>query len=169
MHTKDYTIKAQYEYENIIRTICRIATKNNIKLIIKLHPYEDDNSEPTIVKEFGSNITVIKNGDIIPLINSCKFMISVGTSVSNVILDAHILKKPVIRIPFGEWFGPRDQYRQPSCHNIELEKFDSILKQLFSDKKFYDTLVDEGSKFVNDCLDNQETVSDDLIKFLKKI
>ena len=62
-------------------------------------------------------------------------MISISTSNSNVILDSHILQKPVIRIPFGEWHGPRDQLRQPSCHNIKLDEFESILKQLFFDKK----------------------------------
>ena len=168
MHVKDYTVKAHKEYEHIIRTVCKIAKQNNKKLIIKLHPYEDDNAESIIAKEIGPNITVIKKGDIIPLINSCRFMVSISTSMSNVILDGHILEKPVIRIPFGEWHGAPDQLRQSSCYNIKLDQFDSTLKKLFSDKNFYDILVNQGSQFVDDCLDNQDVASDNLITFLQK-
>ena len=88
--------------------------------------------------------------------------------MSNVILDGHILEKPVIRIPFGEWHGAPDQLRQSSCYNIKLDQFDSTLKKLFSDKNFYDILVNQGSQFVNDCLDNQDVASDNLITFLQK-
>ena len=93
---------------------------NNKKLIIKLHTYEDDNGEIEIAKEIDPTIQVIKSGEILPLINSSNFMISLGTSPSNVILDAHILKTPVIRIPFAEWNGPQDQLRESSCFNIPL-------------------------------------------------
>tara|TARA_B110001454_G_scaffold186203_1_gene182867 strand:- start:2541 stop:4397 length:1857 start_codon:yes stop_codon:yes gene_type:complete len=168
MHVKDYTVEAHKEYEHIIRTICKIAKQNNKKLIIKLHPYEDDNAESIIAKEIDPNISVIKKGDIIPLIHSCSFMISISTSMSNVILDSHILEKPVIRIPFGEWHGAPDQLRQSSCHNIKLDEFDSTLKKLFSDKIFYDILVNQGSKFINECLDNQAVASDNLTTFLQK-
>ncbi|RZD44358.1 MAG: hypothetical protein CXT78_06750 [Thaumarchaeota archaeon] len=168
MHIRDYTVKANIEYENIIRTISKVAKNNNKKLIIKLHPYESDNGEPIITKEIDSNIRVIKKGDILPLISSCNFMISLGTSMSNVILDGHILKKPVIRIPFGEWMGSPDQLRESSCYNIQLNEFDSILQRLFSDTKFRDQLINQGQKFVKDCLDNQGKASENIAKFLKE-
>lgn len=168
MHIRDYTVQANEEYENIIRTICKIAKKNNKKLMIKLHPYEDDNGESIIAKEIDSNISVIKRGEILPLIPSCNFMISLGTSMSNVILDGHILKKPVIRIPFGEWHGLPDQLRESSCYNVQLNEFDSVLQQLFSDTKFRDQLIEQGQKFVEDCLDNEGIASDNIVKFLEK-
>lgn len=168
MHVKDYTISANEEYKKIIHKICKIAKNNNKKVIIKLHPYEEDNDESEITKEFGSNVQVIKNGDILPLINSCNFMISVSTSMSNVILDGHILKKPVIRIPFGEWMGLPDQLRQSSCYNIQLDEFNSILQKLFTDKEFRGKLIDQGQKFVNECLVNQGAASENIVKFLKQ-
>jgi predicted transport protein len=168
MHVKDYTISANDEYKKIIHKICIIAKNHNKKVIIKLHPYEEDNDESEITKEFGSNVQVIKNGDILPLINSCNFMISVSTSMSNVILDGHILKKPVIRIPFGEWMGLPDQLRQSSCYNIQLDEFDSILQRLFTEKEFRDKLIDQGQKFVNECLVNQGAVSENIVNFLKQ-
>ena len=168
MHVKDYTISANDEYKKIIHKICIIAKNHNKKVIIKLHPYEEDNDESEITKEFGSNVQVIKNGDILPLINSCNFMISVSTSMSNVILDGHILKKPVLRIPFGEWMGLPDQLRQSSCYNIQLDEFDSILQRLFTEKEFRDKLIDQGQKFVNECLVNQGAVSENIVNFLKQ-
>ena len=167
MHVNDYTIQANIEYENIIREICKITKQNNKKLIIKLHPYEDDNGESEIAKEIDPTIQVIKNGEILPLINSSKFMISLGTSLSNVILDAHILKKPVIRIPFGEWMGSPDQFRESSCFNIQLDEFDTTLQKLFTDKKFNSELIDQGQKFVNDCLENKGISAESIAKYFK--
>ena len=60
MNVQDYTIQAKTEYENIIRAICKITKQNNKKLIIKLHPYEDDNGEVEIAKEIDPTIEVIK-------------------------------------------------------------------------------------------------------------
>jgi hypothetical protein len=94
-------------------------------------------------------------------------MISLGTSLSNVILDAHILKKPVIRIPFGEWMGSPDQFRESSCFNIQLEEFDTILQKLFTDKKFSSELIDQGQKFVNDCLENKGISAESIVKYFK--
>ena len=167
MNVQDYTIQAKTEYENIIRTICKITKQNNKKLIIKLHPYEDDNGEIKIAKEIDPTIQVIKSGEILPLINSSNFMISLGTSLSNVILDAHILKTPVIRIPFAEWNGPPDQLRESSCFNIPIEKFEITLQKLFTDKKFKNELIDQGQKFVNDCLDNQGISAENITKYFK--
>jgi len=168
MHVKDYTVQANEEYQNIIRVLCKIAKKNNKTLIIKLHPYEEDNDEPKIANEIDGDIRVIKSGEILPLISSCNFMVSIGTSLSNVILDGHILKKPVLRIPFGEWMGAPDQLRESSCFNIKLEEFDSILQKLFSDLKFRTELIENGQKFVEDCLDNKGISSESIIQFLEK-
>jgi hypothetical protein len=169
MHVRDYTIKANIEYEDIVRAICKTVKQNNKKLIIKLHPYEDDSGESKIAKEIDPTIQVIKTGEILPLINSSNFMISLGTSLSNVILDAHILKKPVIRIPFGEWMGSPDQFRESSCFNIPIEEFDTIVQKLFTDKKFKSELIDQGEKFVNDCLENKGISAESIVKYFKKV
>lgn len=168
MHVKDYTVKANDEYRHIIRTLCKIAKKNNKSLIIKLHPYEEDNNEPEIANEIDSDIRVVKSGEILPLISSCNFMISIGTSISNVILDGHILKKPVLRIPFGEWMDKPDQLREPSCYNVQLEEFDSVSQKLFSNSRFRTEIIQKGQKFVDDCLENKGNVSKEIIKFLEE-
>jgi len=168
MHVKDYTIKTNIEYENIIRSICKTTKENNKKLIIKLHPYEDDSGESKIAKEIDPTIEVIKNGEIIPLIHSSSFMISLGTSLSNVILDAHILQKPVIRIPFGEWMGSADQLRKSSCFNIKLDEFDDVLKKLLNDQTFRSDLIVQGQKFIDDCLENKGTCAENIAKYFTK-
>ena len=94
-------------------------------------------------------------------------MISLGTSLSNVILDSHILKTPVVRIPFAEWNGSPDQLRESSCFNIPIEKFEITLKKLFTDKKFKNELINQGQKFVNDCLVNQGTSAENTSKYFK--
>ena len=118
MHVNDHTVKANEEYEDLIKKICTITKKLNRKLIIKLHPYEDDNYEDEIAKTIDPSIRVLKKGDTIKLIQSCDMMISVGTSISSTIYDGHLMNKPVLRIPYGEWFGKPDQSRPMSCYKI---------------------------------------------------
>ena len=168
MHVRDYTIKANVEYEEIVRAICQTVKQNNKKLIIKLHPFENDSAEPEIAKKIDPTIKVIKNGEIIPLINSSSFMISLGTSLSNVILDAHILQKPVIRIPYAEWMGSPDQLRESSCFNIKLEEFDNTLKNLFNNRTFRSDLIIQGQKFIDDCLENKGICAENIAKYFTK-
>lgn len=167
MHVRDHTIKANEDYEKIIKTICKVISNNKKKLIIKLHPFEDDNNEPEIAKEIDPSIQVLKKANTLSLIASCSFMISVSTSISNVILDAHILKKPVIRIPFGEWMGEPDRLRPSSCFNILLDNFESVLIKLYDDENFRNHLIEEGTKFVDACLKNKGSTSEELMQFLE--
>ena len=95
-------------------------------------------------------------------------MISLGTSLSNVILDAHILQKPVIRIPYAEWMGSPDQLRESSCFNIKLEEFDNTLKNLFNNRTFRSDLIIQGQKFIDDCLENKGICAENIAKYFTK-
>lgn len=166
MHVMDHTIKANEEYEKIIENICRIVVKLDKKLVIKLHPYEDDNYEYEIAKKIDPNIKVLKKGDTLKLIQSCSIMISVGTSISSVVYDAHILQKPVLRIPFGEWFGKPDRTRPSSCHNIGINELEATIVKLYDDPTFRKKILENGQIFINDCLSNHGNASQYIAKFL---
>jgi len=166
MHVRDHTIQANEEYEKIIEKICKITTKLNKKLIIKLHPYEDDNYESEIAKAIEPTIKVLKNGDTLELIRSCDFMISVGTSISSIVYDAHIMKKPVLRIPFGDWFGEPDQSRPSSCYNVDIDELEFTIVKLMTDQEFRKKILDNGCVFINNCLSNHGDAAEHIADFL---
>ena len=93
-HVLDLTIEIIEKYMNAITKVCQLVTKYNKKLIIKIHPSPDELDPSFIAKQINSQIKVIKEGNISPLIQSCDLMIVIG--FTSPIVDAHILKKPVI-------------------------------------------------------------------------
>jgi len=168
LHVKDYTKNANESYEKIIREICKISKIHNKKLVIKLHPHEKDNDEENITKKIYSNVKVIKKGDATNLIKSCSAVISLGTSISTAILEAHILKKPVIRIPYGDWFGQPDYLRKPSCLYVDINELDGILSRLEKDHEFYQSVLNIGENFLEDYLKFPKTASSQISQFIAK-
>ena len=169
LHVKDYTKNANKSYEKIIKGICEIAKIQNKKLVIKLHPHEKDNNEENISKKIYSNVKVIKKGgDATNLIKSCSAVISLGTSISTAILEAHILKKPVIRIPYGDWFGQPDYLQKPSGLYADINELDKILLRLEKDHEFYQSVLNIGESFLEDCLKFPKTASIQMSQFISK-
>jgi len=166
-HINDYTIKVNEEYEDILKTVCTIATKLNKKLIIKLHPYIKELNETKIAKSISPNIEVIKKGDASSLIKSCSLLITSG--LTSAMIDAAYLKKPIIRIKSREWWGEIDTLRPDSAITIKIDNLENIINQLFSDPTFYQTKIQIGIDFVNACISNQGTASKKVSQFLKKI
>ena len=166
LHVRDYTVKANEEYVQLIKDICKISKTLNLKLIIKLHPYEENDDEEKIAKLIDSNIEVIKKGDMHSLIKSCTALISVGTSLSTAILEAHIFSKPVLRIPFGEWMGKPDNFRPTSCLNCNISDLSNILKQ-FPEKSFSKKFLEIKNNFLDDYVSFHGNSSEKIAKFLK--
>ena len=92
----DLTVEIIEKNISVIKNVCELVTKHNKKLIIKTHPSPDELDPSFISKQINSEIKVIKEGKISPLIQSCDLMIVID--FTSPILDAHILKKPVISL-----------------------------------------------------------------------
>jgi hypothetical protein len=164
-HVNDYTIKANEEYIDALRTICKIITKANKKLVIKLHPYIDDQNEREIARKIDPSIKIIRKGNILSLIQSCEIFVTLH--ITSAILDAQILSKPVLRIPLGEWWGPANYCRPDPGLTVSIEKFEEAFTKIIQDTNFYETSIQDGKKFVNDCLVNPGTASKKIITFIK--
>ena len=164
----DLTVKTHEKNENSIKKICEIVTKLHKNLVIKLHPSPDEFDPSELVKEINPEIKVIKTGSISTLIQSCEVLIVID--VSTVILEAQILRKPVISISVkdNEWGNP-EVYRSNSCIHTELDNFEASLKRLLEDEDFKKLAIENGKKFVDDYLSNQGSASEKLLDFLSKI
>ena len=149
--------------------IINFFIKNKKKLIIKLHPYEITNNEDKICKEIDPEIRVIKKGNIISLIDSCSVLISLGTSLSTAILEAHILQKPVLRIPFAEWMGKPDRFRNQFCFNTTDEEFDESFKKIYKDEPFHNKVIKIGHEFLDAYLTNRGNAAENVAFYVKQL
>jgi len=153
-------------YRKSIIKICNIILKKNKKVKIKLHPANEILDLSNFIKEKFSQIEVIHQGDINPLIRNCSELIVTG--LSTVILQGQILKKPVISVPLIEYYwGEPSVYKTESCIISTVDRLDSILEKLAKDKEFRNKVIKNGDKYVASCLKNRGIVSEKIWEYIK--
>ena len=165
----DLTIEIIEKYMNAIKKICQLTTKYNKKLIIKTHPSPDEFDPSFIAKQINSKIKVIKDWRrISPLIQSCGLVIVVD--FTSVILDAHLLGKPVIALRLKYYDrGIMTAYKNNSCLTTDLEKLDDALKSVLNNEHVRKQLIINGTKSSKEYLSYHNNGSKELIKFLEKL
>ena len=164
----DLTIEIIEKYLNAVKKICQLVIKYNKKLIIKIHPSPDELDPSFIAKQISSKITVIKEGNISPLIRSCDLMIV--TDLTSPILDAHILERPVILLSVKDnGWGIPTAFKNNSCLVTDLEKLDDDLKSVLNNERVRNQLIINGTKSSKEYLSHQNNGSKELIKFLEKL
>ena len=164
----DLTVEIIEKNMDAIKKVCYLATKYNKKLIIKTHPSPDELDPSFIAKQINSEIKVIKEGKISPLIQSCELLITID--FTTVILDAHILGKPVISLTVkdNQW-GIPTAFKNNSCLVTDLEKFNDDLKNILNNEDFKNQLIINGVKSSKEYLSNQNNGSKKLIRFLEEL
>jgi len=121
-------------FENLMRSLIileesnNIITKNQIIILIKLHPREKANKYYDLIKKYKYlNVKIIKEYD--PLVINYYSDIVVGT-FSNMVIEAHILNKILLRVQIGIKKEDPLKYNllkgkfisTPENLNLELEK-----------------------------------------------
>ena len=139
-----HSIKKWEEYEETVKKICKIVTKQDLELIIKQHPDlgEHDFSEK-FFKEF-PDIKIIKHGEVLDLLLESQYIISLG--FSSTVLEAQVIEKPVISI-----LTEHDVYGIPknaldSCLISKIEDFEKNFVQLVQDSEFPQKIIQNANK-----------------------
>ena len=146
------------KYLDSILRVCKIVSKQDKKLVIKIHPTFDVLEISKNVKKNYPDVQVISKGDINPLIRSCSTLIVTG--LTTVIVQAQILEKPVISMPLIDYkWGNPSVFKSGSCVETNIENLDLMLKKILEDKEFRNEVVNRGKKFVNECFENRQEVS----------
>jgi hypothetical protein len=164
----DLTVQTMQNYENVIKKICQVISKTNKKLIIKLHPFQEETDVSNIIKEIDPTISVIKSGNITSLIEKCEIFITIDFSTT--ILEAQILNKPVISV----FVKDRNLKQVPpvfssnSCIVTNLENFESSLNKALFDNEYKQEIIKNAEKFVNGYISNQSNSVEKILAFLEK-
>jgi len=140
----DLSIETIQKNIRTIRSVCKILTKMNKKLIIKTHPSPDEFDPTEIVNEINPKIKIVKSGKISTLIKNSKFVIVID--FSSVMLDSYLLNKPIISLSVKDnGFGIPFAFKNNSCICISVDELEKII-QLLDDPKFYNEMVENGKK-----------------------
>ena len=159
-------VKNLENYNKSIIDICEIILKMNKKIKIKLHPSLEYSDLSNLIKQKFSQIEVIYKGDINPLIRNCSELIVTG--LSTVIIQAQILKKPVISIPLIEYYwGEPSVYKSNSCIISKIENLDLILHKLTNDLEFRKNMIKNADKYIQSCLIHKESSSEQIWEYIR--
>lgn len=164
----DFLTKNKEEYEKTIQTICEILNKMQKKIIIKTHPFEEEEYLTKLVKIVNPEIKVIKKGSIIPLIKSCEVFISIDMSTT--ILESQLLKKPVITINTGKVPFNNDSviFKSNSCDRIKIDDFEKTIRKIIDDKQYRNDLIQRGTDFLNNYVSNLGESSHRFLLYLQQ-
>ena len=140
----DLSIETIQKNIQTIRSVCKILTKINKKLIIKTHPSPDEFDPTEIVNAINPKIKIVKSGKISTLIKNSKFVIVID--FSSVILDSYLLNKPVISLSVkNNEFGIPSAFKNNSCICTNVDELEKTI-HLLDDQKFYNEMVENGKK-----------------------
>ena len=163
-HPHELTVEFMETYELLIKKVYEIASKQNKRLVIKPHPQKSANEEET-VKKIDPTITVIKSGDILPLIKSSSLVIV--TDISTVILEAQAMKKPVISVFLRDYCGTPEPFKSNLCSRVNVNELDEWVTNVINSDDFRNQVILKGTRFVDSYLINQGTASQSLLTFLE--
>ena len=159
----DLTVESIVKNIETIKGISKIVTGLNQKLIIKIHPSPDEFDPTELIKSIDPNIQVIKTGDISEIIKNCSLMIVID--FSSVILDAYLLKKPIISIPVkNNGYGLPKAFVNNSCMIENLETLENSINNLL--KNDNSELIKNATISGQNYMSNLGKASEQLLRFL---
>ena len=163
----DLTINTIEKNIETIKTICKVVTKYNKKLIIKLHPSPDEFDPTQIVKEINPEIKIVKTGKISQLIKNSSIVVVIDES--SAIIDAHLLGKPVLSVAVkAEEHGIPTVLKNNSCIMTNRESFDKDFFCVMNDKVHRETIIENEKKSTQNYISFQKNGAKMILSFLEK-
>jgi len=164
--TRELSVKTQIEYYDMIKQINEITTKIKKNLLIKLHPHSVSNEEK-ILNKINPNIVVKTTGSFSQYIKKCEILICIDSST--VILEAMLLKKPVILVLLNDKDSFPELFRNNNLIITTISKLENILVKLLNDNDYKKSVIKNQEKFLDYYLNNIGTSGDALLDFLDSV
>ena len=148
-------------YEKTLKKILKVAKKNNIKLIVKLHPQTNKHNDDIIqiIKKFDSTIEIFQNAPILNLLNKCSLMINLSPDsfdASTTILEAMIMEKPVIDITLASKRYEFEFLKDKAiCDLNSSDNIEKFMVELSSKTNTRNELIEKSQIHLNRYLSNQ--------------
>jgi UDP-N-acetylglucosamine 2-epimerase len=164
----DLTVETKQNYVLLIKEICRVVSKFNKKLVVKLKPWQEEIDISNIVKEIIPHAVIVKQGDIFSYIKNCEVLIAID--ISSTILEAQILEKPTLSVSQKNWrLGIPSVISSNSCISTDISNFEHHLKRILEDKDYRKELIQRGNDYVKYSLVNPGNSSEKILQFLSNL
>ena len=161
----DLTINNLEIYEKTIKDVCKIAAKLKKQLIIKLHPFQEEQDIKKMVAGLGEQITLTNRGNIEDLIKSCDIFLV--NDFSTTMLDAMIIGKPVIAIQTKNRHAKEKPkiFTTGCCVECNINTLEKEIKEILDTNK-RERMIENGNEYVKKFVSNQGNSSEKLLELL---
>ena len=155
------------EYLTDILQISKIVRELDEEVFIKLHPSPTQLMDlAELEKKIDPKITIVSHGEITSLLPSAKLVISIG--MSSAIIEALILKKPVIFIPGIDYnWGDPSIINEKGCLISSINELKNDLKGVLNNTKLYAEQQNSSRKYLSKLISHHGNASDEFYKYLK--
>ena len=155
------------EYLTDILQISKIVRELDEEVFIKLHPSPTQLMDLVeLGKKIDPKITIVSHGEITSLLPSAKLVISIGMSTA--IIEALILKKPVIFIPGIDYnWGDPSIINEKGCLISSINELKNDLKGVLNNTKLYAEQQNSSRKYLSKLISHHGNASDEFYKYLK--
>ncbi len=167
------TTELKLRFNELIRKIIFVIKKlDNVKLVVKLHPFPLKHNEEIIslIKEIDENIPIYLSQSVIDIINSSDIVLVVSPELgtTTMLLESMILGKPTMNVYFEKDIPKFDHVN----HNAVFSMLDSCdmeqnLQKILFDDNFQKELVKNADDFITKYLKFKENSSEEFAKVLK--
>jgi len=167
------TIDLFLRLENLVIDFCNII-KNipNLKIIVKLHPSQDEHNEKikNLFYKIDSSIKVFQNSPILDLMFSSNFVINVspeGFDMSTVLMESFILEKPTMNIILDNNLIQYNYVKDDAVFSIfNLDNLEKDIHEFIFNTKLQIKLINNGKLHLKKYLENPGNASLSLAKFI---
>ena len=155
------------EHLTDILQISKIVRELDEEVFIKLHPSPTQLMDLVeLGKKIDPKITIVSHGEITSLLPSAKLVISIG--MSSAIIEALILKKPVIFIPGIDYnWGDPSIINEKGCLISSINELKNDLKGVLNNTKLYAEQQNSSRKYLSKLISHHGNASDEFYKYLK--
>ena len=155
------------KYLTDILQISKIVRELDEEVFIKLHPSPTQLMDLVeLGKTIDPKITIASHGEITSLLPSAKLVISIG--MSSAIIEALILKKPVIFIPGIDYnWGDPSIINEKGCLISSIDELKSDLEEVLNNTKLYAEQQNSSQKYLSKLISHHGNASDEFYKYLK--
>ena len=155
------------KYLTDILQISKIVRELDEEVFIKLHPSPTQLMDLVeLGKTIDPKITIVSHGEITSLLPSAKLVISIG--MSSAIIEALILKKPVIFIPGIDYnWGDPSIINEKGCLISSINELKSDLEGVLNNTKLYAEQQNSSQKYLSKLISHHGNASDEFYKYLK--
>lgn len=154
------------------KTISVIKKFDDVKLIVKLHPFPLKHNEEikSFIKEIDESIPIYISNSVVDVVNSSDvvMVISPEPGTTTMLLESMILGKPTMNIYFEEEIPKYNHVKNNAVLSLlnDCNLEDNLQKILF-DEKFQNELINNADNFISKYLNHIGNSSETLAKILK--